>query len=137
MKIEKFDRQTCRLVSLKVAEALQPLAKELGVRIVTKGGSFIGGSFTVKVEVATVGEGGLVQSKEAEEFKILAAAYGLKAEDLGSTFYSCGHPYTIVGIRPRAIRTPIIVSAKDGKMYRFGATLVANALNSYSKGALS
>lgn len=119
--IKGFDRATCRLVSQKIEAALQPLAEELGVAIRSKGGSYSGGHYTLKVEVAAVGEDGSVQTKEADAFKSLATLYGFTPEDLGREFKMGSKSYKIAGLRTKAPRRPILGESESGKMFCFAA----------------
>lgn len=113
MKITAFDRATCRVVSEKIEAALQPLAAELGIAISSKGGTYMGGHYTLKVECATKGENGEVNTREADDWKVMAPLYGLKAEDLGRTFKAGGKEYKIAGWRSKARSKPIVATRGD------------------------
>jgi len=86
MKIKSIDRQACDLLRDAINENCAEIAKELGVKITCKSGSFDSGQVTFKVECAVLNENGEAQTKEASDFKFYAARYGLKPEDLGREF---------------------------------------------------
>jgi hypothetical protein len=123
--ITSFSAAACRNVSARIEDALAPLAKELGIVITTKGGSYSPEAYVLKVECATVSEDGQVQSKEALDFKAYAFRYGLDADDLNTTFKRGGETYTIVGCKPRSRKYPILCRAENGKVYKLPADTVA------------
>lgn len=96
----------------------------------TVGNATIGdGYVTFKVDVAEVGEGGIVQSKEAADFKLMAKLYGLSADDLGREFESHGRTFRITGLKARATKHPVLCEClTDGKEYVFTAPTVARLL---------
>jgi hypothetical protein len=124
IRISSFDGAACRAVSAKIEAALAPLAKELGLVITTKGGSYSPEAYTLKVECATVSADGEVQTKESLDFKAYAFRYGLDADDLGATFKRGGDTYTIVGAKPRSRKYPILCRKANGKTYKLPADTV-------------
>ena len=108
-------------------KAEKKMGKELGVKISVGNISFSTDNATVKIEVADIGEGGEVQSREVVDFKNYASMYGLKATDYGKTFKMRGTSYKIVGMKPRSKKYPIIVEA-DGKQYKVSADIVKSGL---------
>lgn len=127
-KITTFNPTVCKLLDQRIKDALAPLAAEFGVQIKIGGGSYLGGSYKPKFEVAVIAADGLAMTPEAEAFKQCAAMLGFKPDDLGRTFTSGGRTMTIIGYRPRAHARPIIASTADGKTYVFPTDAVKRAL---------
>jgi hypothetical protein len=121
--VKAFNRSACRDVSQQIEKELAPLAERLGLRIITKGGSYTGGSYCLKVECSVVNEDGSAQTREAEAFRQLAGAYGLSPEDLGASFTSGGKTYVVTGLKTRARKRPIQAEC-NGRTYVFGADTV-------------
>lgn len=128
MTIKTFDRATCRIVDKKIEAALAKLADELGVSIRCKGGNFMATNYTIKLEVATKSEGGQVNTRAADDFRVMASLFGLSSDDLGRSFTAGKHTYKIVGLRPRATRRPVVAES-DGKSYVFSAEDVKSFLS--------
>ena len=115
--ITQFDRATCRMVSQAIEKAVQGVAEEFGIGIRRGRGTFSGPTFTMKLECG-IKENGEVLTKEAQDFKQLASAYGLKPTDLGRTFCLRGNSYKIVGLKARSTKYPILVERADGKRFK-------------------
>jgi len=128
-QITTFDRSACREVGTRIDEALAALAADLGIQITRKGGTFTAGNFTLKIECAVKSADGTVETREAVDFKRLAHLYGLKPEHLGMTFRRMGKTYTVIGIKTRARKYPILCRTSDGKTYKMPEQTVALHLN--------
>jgi len=116
----RIDRQVCKDLRAAIAEALASVEAEFGVAISLGNATFTRERVTFKVEAATVDENGDANTKEAADFKLHALEYGLQPHDLGRSFDSLGTTFTIVGLKPRSKKYPILArSAKDGKVYKF------------------
>jgi len=112
---------------------LQPLAKELNLRIIAKGGSIGETSVIVRIEVAEEGEDGVILNREAEDFKALAAVYDLSPDDLGRKFKdSTGKTFQIVGLKSRSSKYPILATS-GGKRYKFPVETVKGYLERAAK----
>ena len=121
--ITKIDRRTLEMLRGEITEALQALATKHGISLKAGSGKFSNGSHgTVAIEIATIGESGMVESREASDFRMLGGLYGFQPDDLGRTFI---HPmsreaYVIKGLRAKATKNPIMATnAKNGKDYLF------------------
>lgn len=123
MTISSFSPAVCRDVQARVQAALAPLAKELGLQITAKAGSYSAEAYTFKVECATISSDGKAQTKEALDFKAYAFRYGLSPEDLWTTFERGGETYTIVGCKPRSRKYPILCRTGE-KTYKLPADTV-------------
>ncbi len=89
--------------------------------------SYTGGEIfpvTLKVEVAKKGDGGIVESRIARDFKNNAGLYGLEPDDLGKTFEQNGETFTIKGLKTRNRKFPIIAENNKGQSYKFGEQMV-------------
>jgi hypothetical protein len=62
------------------------------------------------------------------DFERYADMYGLKPEDLGRSFVSHGHTFTIDGFEVSRCTRPIMANREDGKPFIFAADTVAGAL---------
>ena len=91
-------------------------------------------SATVKIEVSDITDSGEVQTKEAVDFGMLAFAYGLKPEDLGTKFVSLGKKYEIIGLKRKSHKYPILARRGDGQTFKFKASSVVEALNRGERG---
>jgi hypothetical protein len=120
MKIEELDRKSLSFLRAEIDKALAPLAEETGLVISAGNASFTPGQATLKINISTVSKDGQVNTREAENFKVLAEVYGLNSDDLGKTFTYGGKRYTICGLKPRCSK-PVIAQSEDGRMYRFPA----------------
>jgi len=132
VRIESFDRATCRVVSEKIEGALQALAAELGVAIRAKGGSYAGGHYTLKIEVATKGDDGAINTREADDWKRYAPFYSFSADDLGRAFRVGSKEYVISGWRTKARAKPIIAKL-NGKSFVFAVNDVLMFLGKNKK----
>lgn len=57
-----------------------------------------------------------------KDFKRYAPIYGLQPQDLGREILVHGKVMTLVGINPRATKTPLIIEGRNGKLYRLKTT---------------
>lgn len=127
----RFDRDSVKLTRTRLEEALEGFGEKFGCEVKVGNASFDrdGGYCTFKLELAVVGEGGVVQTKEMSNFRQLAALYGLKPEDLGAEFTARGETYRIIGANPKSGKYPIIGErVKDGKGFKFSDSAVRAAL---------
>lgn len=117
MTLTKINKATCQHLRKDVEQALKTVADKHGIRITTGRGTFTDADFTMKIEMAVIGEGG-VNLKAKLEFEQLAAFVGLKPEHFGLEFTSGGERYQIVGIKSRATAKPVLVlRLRDGQRF--------------------
>ena len=131
MKINKFDRPSCKIVGEAVDQALKGVADKFGITIKRKSGTFSENNYTIKIEASVIGENGLAISKEAEAFKQMAQYYGLAASDLNKKFTNwSGKEYQIVGLATKSSKYPILAKEIDsGKTFKFAEKQVQDLLN--------
>ena len=122
-----------KVLRVKMQAALESVATEMNLSLRVGNMSYTHDTVTIKVEGATIGDNGVANSNEASDFKSLATYYGLKPEDLNREFISTDYigtkTYTIVGIKPKSRKYPIlVVDKRDGKTYKLPAAMVVKAL---------
>ena len=127
--ITTFDRRVCAELGAAIEAALQSVADEYGVQIKQGRGTYSESTFSMKIEVATIGEGGLARTKESIAFLTNARMYGLDPKDLFATFRVKGTDYVLIGCKTRSPKFPMLGrSASDGKTYKFRERTVAAGL---------
>lgn len=120
MKITNFTRSSIGLLRSQLEEAIAPVAKIYGLEIVLGAGSFTRQNFTLKLKLATKGDGGKALSEERESFRLHCGPQGLKPEDIDRTFCVGGRIYKIIGLNPKAFKFPIIGQrVETGVKYKF------------------
>ena len=124
-----MNRDTARAIERQALALLAPMEGDGQLKIAVKGGS-VGATFVnLKIEFAEVGEGGVAESREA-----LAKFYGLSDDDLGRQFVFRGERLTIVGLKPKSPKFPILGRNGSGKVYKFPAESVKRGLVSVTEG---
>ena len=122
-KVTSFNRQNIRQINSELEAALKQVAEKYGLEVKLGNTRFTGDNFTTKVQVATVGEGGITMSKEATDFNRYKTILGINM-DLGQEFQRSGKTFTIVGLKPRSKKYPILAKCSDGKTYKLPVDLV-------------
>lgn len=118
-----FDRESVRVLRLDLQNALEQFAKENEYAIYVGNATFTGNNITFKLEVSTLNQDGSVNTKESESFRRFASSYELNPDDLGRTFQFGEKTYTIIGMKPRSRKYPILCE-NNGKTYKFPASTV-------------
>jgi hypothetical protein len=119
MKITEMNNDSLRLIRTAMQSALDKAAKEYGISIRVGSCSYSDSSARFKVEVATVGSRGVVQSKTRSDFALYATRFGLKKSDLGRTITSRGERFEIVGLKVKSSRYPVLGKRlSDGKLFK-------------------
>ena len=127
--MQTIDRASLRRLSDKIVAALQAIAAEEGVTIKAAGGSFTEKNATLKIEIATIGEGGAVNTRAATSLDAYAALFGLSGVSAGTTFEMAGETYRIDGLNTKAHKNPVMVTRlSTGKRYRVPAASVMASL---------
>ena len=122
-KVTSFNRQNIRQINSELEAALKQVAEKYGLEVKLGNTRFSVDNFTTKVQVATVGEGGITMSKEATDFNRYKTILGINME-LGQEFQRSGKTFTIVGLKPRSKKYPILAKCSDGKTYKLPVDLV-------------
>ena len=122
-KVTSFDRQNIRQINSEIESAIKSIAEKYGLEVKLGSTRFTNSNFTTKLQVATVGEGGITMSKEATDFNRYKTILGINME-LGQEFQRSGKTFTIVGLKPRSKKYPILAKCSDGKTYKLPVDLV-------------
>jgi len=129
MKIDSFDRTNLRLISADLEAALAPVAAKYGITFSYRGARFLADNATFKIEAATIGSGGVVNTRERDNFKLYASMYGLKDTDLDREISYAGKKYIIIGLNTRRQKYPIVAKrVEDGKTILLTCEGVKSAL---------
>ena len=130
MKMKRIGSGELKLLATEIEEAVQSVAKKHGIQIKRGRGVYGGANATLKLEIATMGTGGQVQTREAEDFKLYAKLYGMEADDLGKEFTDFdGEVYKITGFKPRSRKYPVLVERCDGKGFKMPVARVKAGLS--------
>jgi len=117
--IEKFDKPTLKIVREALADALDGLQEELGIKLkIGNNISFDANTFTTKLTGSLFSHDPL-----AEDWKKYAHIYDLDVAWLGREFPSDGKTFTIVGLDTKKRKYPVIAT-RDGKRYKFPTDVV-------------
>ena len=84
MTIHTFNRGTCKKVAQAVEDALTGVEEQFGIKIERASGRFTANKYTLKLECLVVASGGEVFDEAAEDFKMYAPRFGLRADQLGT-----------------------------------------------------
>ncbi len=113
-----------------ITEALKAVGDKHGIKISTGSASFSAAAMTMKLEIVTLGDGGVERDLDAEAFTRSALNSGLSPSDLGKTINLEGRPLTIAGYRPKARKHCIVLKSPDGLVFVASAETVRRALGS-------
>jgi hypothetical protein len=124
-----FDRQSVLDLMHAVDAALKPLEKQFNVGFQKSKGNYSPTEIVLRISVAGTDKAGKVVNLDSENFTRFSRRYGLPADALGKTIELNGDPCTIVGLRIKARKNPIIVKTASGKNYVVPAETVLKLLN--------
>lgn len=100
--------------------ALKEAFAETNVEVLHEGSVYGGTYASIKFQFAIRDGSGMVETRDAMDFKIACSLYGFRQDDLGREFTSRGVAYRIAGLNASAPRFPIkAVRISDGKMFKF------------------
>ena len=120
--IKSIDRQTAKAISARMGQLVAQLESEFNVKVKMGGGRFSDTSYTGKVEVSIVSDGGVVESKERTDYKRACIIFDLKKEWLDKEFISNGKRFKVTGLKTSAKKYPVIgTEIVTGKSYKFPA----------------
>ena len=129
MKIDSFDRTNLRLISVDLQAVLASVAAKYGITFSYRGARFLADNATFKIEAATIGSGGVANTRERDNFKLYASMYGLKDTDLDREISYAGKKYVIIGLNTRRQKYPIVAKrVEDGKTILLTCEGVKSAL---------
>ncbi|MDA9262987.1 hypothetical protein OAC86_01170 [bacterium] len=128
MKVSNFDKPSIKAIRMAMDEALAKVEKQYGIKISTGNARFSGDEVTFKVKANTIGTGGQVQTKEAQNWAMMAQVNGLDGFSVGDTIQLQGKSFTIKGWNTRARKSPINIEDQNGRGYKCSV----NMLKSYN-----
>lgn len=124
MKVQQFDKPTIKAIRLAMDNALAQVAQEYGITINTGNARFSGNEVTFKVKANTVGEGGQVNTKEAQQFELVKGLHGLDHLSVGDTVTLQGQEFTLKGFNTRARKSPIQIEDALGRGYKCSVSML-------------
>jgi len=120
-----LDRQTLRAFNADAIVALEEVARKHGVSIRPGAHSFNESNARLKFELCDIAESGEVATPEAEEFKLHAERYGLRADQLFGTFDYAGQVYRVTGLKTRRPKYPICATnVRTGRNHKFPESII-------------
>ena len=123
----------------ELESTLKPVADKLGIQIAIGRGTYDREltNGTIKLELSTIGDNGVAETKEVTDFRSAAGLYGLRATDLGREFTAAaGKRFRVSGLRAKARTKPILaVEVSTGKEYIWPADSVKMYLDREAKTA--
>lgn len=127
MKIETINRKVAQKLGDEISKALQSTAEKFGVDIKLGRCTFAANNCRFIIEVATLNESGIAETREREDFRTYAHVYGFAPDDLGKLFPFQNETYTIIGLKPQSRKFPIL--GRNGKkVFKFMPSTVLKAL---------
>lgn len=115
--MKTIDRAAIRILNDEILAAAQAIAAKHGLEVKPGRAKYGMTNGSCTVEFATVSEDGVVQTKEADAYAQLCELFGLKFEWLNTEVMISGRPMTIVGLKSRSSKRPILVKDAQGKMF--------------------
>lgn len=117
MKIEQFDRTTCRIVQERVDQALAAVATEFGLTYKRGSGRFGSSNFTVKAEFTVAGGLTRKDANRADDYEFFAQLNGIEHK-LGDKVNVGDKTFIIKGWRSKAPKRPVVVTdVSDNRDY--------------------
>ena len=124
MKVSNFDKPSIKAIRMAMDIALAKVEKQYGIKISTGNARFSGDEVTFKVKANTIGTGGQVQTKEAQNWAMMAQVNGLDGFSVGDTIQLQGKSFTIKGWNTRARKSPINIEDQNGRGYKCSPSMV-------------
>tara|TARA_R110002074_G_scaffold296232_1_gene467788 strand:- start:1760 stop:2149 length:390 start_codon:yes stop_codon:yes gene_type:complete len=124
MKVSNFDKPSIKAIRMAMDIALAKVEKQYGIKISTGNARFSGDEVTFKVKANTIGTGGQVQTKEAQNWDMMAQVNGLGHFSVGDTIQLQGKSFTIKGWNTRARKSPINIEDQNGRGYKCSVSMV-------------
>lgn len=121
----KITREMVEQIREQIETAINGVAEEYGLSVQIGTIRFTQTNLRAQIELAATGMDGVVENKEAHEFRCCCVLYRLKPDDLGKWFRSSsGRDMKVVGLTRRSKKYPVICQSADGSRYKFAADMV-------------
>ena len=124
MKVSKFGKPSIKAIRLAMDEALAKVSKEYGIKISTGNARFSADEVTFKVKANVIGTGGVVKTKEADNFELYKNSIGLEWLEVGDQILLQGKYFTLKGYNTRARKSPIQIEDSNGRGYKCSVEMV-------------
>ena len=118
--MSKITRPMLKTLRVEIDAALKEVLEKHGLSGSIGNIKFDDSSFRTTL---TVNAGDVSDAAEAE-FKKHCKFFGLEASDFGREFTSNGRKFTVCGIKPRALKYPILAVDARGSKYKFHASAI-------------
>jgi hypothetical protein len=129
MQFKQINREETRAIREIVMRAMREALKDSNLEITEERGSFGGTNCSLKFLFAIKGDHGLVETREASDFRRFCAMYQLEPGDLGREFTSGGERFQVTGLNTKAPRFPIQCKhVANGRPIRYSAATVRQLL---------
>ena len=114
-----------------IQEQLQIVELKHGCKIKMGNISYGDFNFTSKIEVEVPNGDGVIDTKEARDYKTHCLLFGLDPKWLNQNFTHQGEEWKVMGLNTRARKQPVIVKKRGstGNLYKFPADAVARSFN--------
>ena len=129
MKVSNFDKPSIKAIRIAMDQALAKVEKEYGIKISTGNARFSGDEVTFKVKANTIGTGGQVKTKEAQNWAMQAQLNGLGHLSVGDVVQLQGKSFTIKGWNTRARKSPINIEDQTGRGYKCSVSMIKSYNN--------
>jgi hypothetical protein len=121
----EFTKELCKSLSKEIVGSLAEIAAKYNINIKTGRGQFDTNSFSLKLEISTISESGVVQSKERTSWNLYAISFGLKPEWLDKIFTFQGDKFKIEGLNTKRHKYPVLAkNIRTNRMHIFHPTSV-------------
>lgn len=114
-------------ISQEMKTALKEIAQKHGLDVNIGNIGYNCTKFSTKLTVSVLGNHGENQEADKKEFELYAPRFGIKPSAFGKTFDLSGKQATVIGIKPRAKKYPVIVETTTGK-YKVNTIMLPNSL---------
>ena len=110
-----------------IKEQLQIVEMKHGCKIKMGNISYGDFNFTSKIEVEVANDDGIIDTKEARDYKTHCFLFDLNPEWLNQNFSHQGKEWKVIGLNTRARKQPVIVESDDGNTYKFTTEAVSRS----------
>jgi hypothetical protein len=121
--IRSFDRATVQTLGEEITAAITAVCERHGLEVRPDGGKFDPGTYRCSFAIRVPGE--QVEDGDRAEFGLHAHLFGLVEDDFGKTFWSSrGERFTLVGLKLRNRKYPVIGKDATGRRFKFPADVL-------------
>jgi len=128
-QITNINAAALTTLDAEIRAAIAPIAEKYGVEFRRGRGVYGGANGSLKIEISTIGDDGKAITQEAEDYKRYASWHEMDPTALGREFSVGIYRYTIVGLKPKSPKYPVIGRRiSDGKEYKFTPSVVKRGM---------